>query len=138
MAQDVRLGAVVMFVRDLDRSVAFYRELLGLDVVDRSTTAALLTNPGGAELILRAMGDSAQRALGSIGAQYVIWTVSSRDDLDRCERLLRERSAHPQLRTENGAMSVEGTDPDDTPVVIVYHGPNQPPLRELPTRIYAW
>jgi catechol-2,3-dioxygenase len=138
MAQGVRLGAVVMFVRDLDRSVAFYRELLGLDVVDTSSTAALLTNPGGAELILRAMGDSAQRALGSIGVQYVVWTVSSRDDVERCEHLLRERSAHRQTRTDSGAISVEGADPDDTPVLIIYPGPNQPPLRELPARIYAW
>jgi catechol-2,3-dioxygenase len=138
MAQGVRLGAVIVFVRELDRSVAFYRELLGLEVADRSTTAALLTNPGGAELVLRAMGDSAQRVLGSIGVQYVVWTVSSRDDLDRCERLLHERSAQPQIRTDNGAISVEGTDPDGTPVVIVYHGSNQPPLRKLPLRIYSW
>jgi catechol-2,3-dioxygenase len=138
MAQGVRLGAVVMFVRDLDRSVDFYTELLGLDVADRSTMAALLTNPGGAELVLRAMGDSAQRALGSIGVQYVVWSVASRDDLDRCERLLRERSAHRQTRTEDGAIAVEGADPDDSPVLIVYRGPNEPPLRELPTRIYAW
>jgi catechol 2,3-dioxygenase-like lactoylglutathione lyase family enzyme len=138
MTQGVRLGAVVMFVRDLDRSVDFYHELLGLDVVDRTSTAALLTNPGGAELVLRAMGGSAQRALGNIGVQYVVWTVASHEDLDRCERLLRERSAYGQTRTDNGAISVEGSDPDDTPVLIVYHGSNQPPLRKLPARIYAW
>lgn len=138
MAQGVRLGTVVMFVRDLDRSVAFYRELLGLDVVDSSSTAALLSNEAGVELILRAMGDSAQRALGSVGVQYVGWTVPDREDLDRCEQLLRERSAFRQSRTEGETVTVEGADPDDTPVIIVYRGPHMPRLRELPTRIYAW
>jgi catechol-2,3-dioxygenase len=138
MTQGVRLGAVVMFVRDLDRSVAFYREVLGLDVVDSSTTAALLTNPGGAELVLRAMGDLAQRALGGIGVQYVVWAVSSHDDLDRCERLLRDRSAYRQTRTDSGAVAVEGLDPDDTPVLIVYREHDQAPMSELPARIYAW
>ena len=32
MAQGARLGTVVMFVRDLDRSVDFYVDLLGLQV----------------------------------------------------------------------------------------------------------
>jgi hypothetical protein len=33
---------------------------------------------------------------------------------------------------------VEGHDPDDTVVMIVYPGPDERPLRELPTRIYGW
>lgn len=138
MAQDIRLGAVVIFVRDLDRSVAFYRELLGVEVVDSSPTAALLTNSGGAEVVLRAMGEFAQHVLGSLGVQYVVWTVPSREDLDRCERRLREHSAYRQSRTEGEVVSIEGADPDDIPVIIVYRGPHQAPLTELPTRIYAW
>jgi catechol-2,3-dioxygenase len=138
MTQGVRLGTVIMFVRDLDRSVAFYRELFGLDIVDSSSTAALLGNEAGAELVLRAMGSSAQHMLGNIGVQYVAWTVPSREDLDRCEHLLRERSAYRQSRTEDEVVTIEGEDPDDTPVIIVYHGPHHAGLRELPTRIYAW
>jgi catechol-2,3-dioxygenase len=138
MTQGIRLGAAVMFVRELDRSVSFYRELLGLDVADSSSTAALLVNADGAELVLRSMGDAAQRALGAIGVQYVVWTVPSREALDRCEQLLRDRSAYRQTRTESGAIAIEGTDPDDTPVVIVHRDHNQPPMGSLPTRIYAW
>jgi len=33
---------------------------------------------------------------------------------------------------------VEGRDPDDLPVLIVYPGPDQTPLHELPVRIYGW
>ena len=138
MTQGVRLGTVVMFVRDLDRSVAFYREIFGLGIVDSSSTAALLGNEAGVELILRAMGGSAQHVLGNVGVQYVAWTVPSREEFDRCEQLLRERSAYRQNRTDAGTVTVEGADPDDTPVIIAYHGPHQARLRELPTRIYAW
>jgi hypothetical protein len=84
------------------------------------------------------MGESAQRALGDVGVQYVAWTVPGREDLDRCEQLLRDRSAYRQSRTEGGMVVVEGADPDDTPVIVVYRGPHHPRLDKLPTRIYAW
>jgi catechol 2,3-dioxygenase-like lactoylglutathione lyase family enzyme len=138
MSQGVRLGAAVMFVRDLDRSVGFYREVLGLEIADSSVDAALLVNAGGAELVLRAMGGNAQRALGAVGVQYVVWTAASQEDLDRCERILRQHSAYRETRHEAGVVAVEGYDPDDTPVVITYRGPGLTPMRTLPTRIYAW
>jgi len=96
MAQGARLGSVVIFVQDLDRSVTFYTEVLALKVSDRSPTAALLTSDSGAQLILRAMGSNAAHALGSVGVHYVIWTADGKEDLDRAERALRERSAHRQ------------------------------------------
>jgi catechol 2,3-dioxygenase-like lactoylglutathione lyase family enzyme len=138
MAQSVRLGAAVVFVRDLDRSVTFYTELLGLTVADRSTTAALLVNGEGAELVLRAMGDGAQRPLGALGVQYLVWAAASQEDLGEFERRLRRCSAYRDTRTDAGVVAVEGHDPDDTPVVIVYRGPGEPAMRSLPTRIYAW
>jgi CBS domain-containing protein len=52
----LRLASAVMFVRELERSVSFYRELLALDVAVRDSTAALLVGPDGFELYLRSMG----------------------------------------------------------------------------------
>src|ERR1022692_1723444 len=77
MAQGARIDSVVMFVRELDRSVSFYLDVLALEVqveahrpvqlpyrsvsfyldvlalevADRSPTAALLAGPGGTQLI---------------------------------------------------------------------------------------
>jgi catechol-2,3-dioxygenase len=138
MAQGTRIGSVVMFVQDLDRSVSFYTELLALEVADRSPTAALLTSASGTELILRAMGTSAVHLLGGVGVQYVIWTAPSREDLDRCERVLKQRRAHLDTRTSGPTTAVEGRDPDNITVMIIQPGPEEAPLRELPVRIYGW
>jgi catechol 2,3-dioxygenase-like lactoylglutathione lyase family enzyme len=138
MAQGARLGSVVMFVHDLDRSVEFYADVLALEATDRSPTAALLTSPEGTALILRAMGQNAPHPLGSVGVQYVVWIAAGEEDLARCERVLADRGAHRGTRNNGGVSVVEGRDPDDIVLVIIYPGPDQLPIRELPVRIYGW
>ena len=83
MAQGARLSSVVIFVHNLDRSVDFYTDCLGLEVADHSTTAALLNNAVGTQLVLRAMGPGVSRSLGAVGVQYVVWTAADKEDLDR-------------------------------------------------------
>jgi catechol 2,3-dioxygenase-like lactoylglutathione lyase family enzyme len=138
MAGDARLGSAVMFVHQLDRSVAFYRDVLGLDLVDRDPTAALLASAAGAQLILRAMGVNAPHPLGAVGVQYVTWAAAGREELHRIEQALRHRQAHRETRTSDGATAVEGRDPDDIVLMITYPGPDQAPLHKLPARIYGW
>jgi catechol 2,3-dioxygenase-like lactoylglutathione lyase family enzyme len=138
MAHGARIDSVVIFVHDLGRSVSFYRDVLALEVADRSPTAALLISGGRTQLILRAMGRDALHPLGSVGVQYVIWTADGPDDLNRCERELKQRSAHLDTRTSEQVTVVEGRDPDDIVVMITYPGPDQAPLHELPVRIYGW
>jgi catechol-2,3-dioxygenase len=138
MVQGPRLIGVVVYVRDLDRSVSFYRELLGLDIIDSSPTAALLAVKDGCHLVLRATGAGSPRALGGIGLQYVTWMMPSQEDLDRAATLLKNRSAYVETRTVGGTTSVEGHDPDDITIVLAYSKDDQLPLRELPSRIYAW
>jgi catechol-2,3-dioxygenase len=138
MAEGIRLRAAVIFVRNLDASLAFYSELLDLELVDRSTTAVLLESGGGSQLALRAFGDNAERSLGSIGVQYLAWSTASRADLDRMAGILRRLSAHRETRTDQDTVVVEGRDPDDLPIMIVWTEDDRSPMRKLPTRIYAW
>jgi catechol 2,3-dioxygenase-like lactoylglutathione lyase family enzyme len=138
MARGPRIDSVVMFVHELDRSVTFYLEVLGLQIADRSSTAALLISASGAQLILRAMGANAPHALGSVGPQYVIWTAAGEDDLSRCEQALKARSAHTETRSSAEVTAVEGRDPDGLVVLVVHPGPDQAPLHELPVRIYGY
>ncbi len=127
-----------MFVQNLDRSVDFYREVLALEVSDHSPTACLLTSASGSQLIVRSMGSGGVHSLGGVGVQYVIWTAADKEDLDRCERTLKKLSAHRETRVGGPVKAVEGRDPDDIVVMIIYPGPNEVPLRELPVRIYGW
>jgi catechol 2,3-dioxygenase-like lactoylglutathione lyase family enzyme len=138
MAQGSRLDSAVMFVQDLDRSVRFYREVLALEVADRSATAALLTSGGGSQLVLRSMGSGAVHSLGGVGIQYVIWTAADEEDLDRFERALKELSAHRDTRVQGPVRAVEGRDPDDVVVMVIYPGSDKAPTHELPVRIYGW
>lgn len=138
MAEAARIGSVVMFVQDLDRSVNFYADVLVLEVADRSATAALLGNAGGANLILRAMGRQAPHPLGSVGVQYVVWAAAGEEDLARAESALTAHGAHRETRSHGGVTLVEGRDPDGIAVMICHPGPDQRPLRKLPARIYGW
>ena len=138
MANGARIGSAVMFVQDLDRSVSFYQDVLALDVRDRTATAALLVSSARSQLILRSMGSGAAHPLGGVGVQYVIWTAADEADLDRCERALKELSAYRESRVSGQVRAVEGRDPDDIVVMVLYPGPDQLPNQELPVRIYGW
>lgn len=134
-----RLASVVVFVRDLDLAVDFYRELLLMRVAVRTTSAALLVGAADGQLYLRVMGSAGEHPLGAIGVQYVIWTADSPDDLRRCERMLKERSVHISSKeTADGVTVVEGRDPDGLPLVIAHPGPQGAARQEIMARIYAW
>ncbi|WP_457949956.1 VOC family protein [Pseudarthrobacter sp. alpha12b] len=132
------MASAVMFVSDLDRSVAFYQEFLGWNVTIHDESAALLVGPVGYQLYLRSMGEKAQHPLGSIGIQYLIWTARDDADLDRCEQMLRKHSSQVTRRTVEGFSLVEGQGPDSVPVMVAYPGPAQAPRHEILQRIYQW
>jgi catechol 2,3-dioxygenase-like lactoylglutathione lyase family enzyme len=138
MAYGATINSAVTFVQELDRSVSFYLEVLGLKLVSRDPTAALLISPAGSQLILRSIGSNAPHPLGAVGVQYVVWTAGGEDELSQCERVLRKRSAHLETRSGDGVTVVEGRDPDGVVVMVTYPGPDEVPLRELPARIYGW
>jgi catechol-2,3-dioxygenase len=138
MAEEIRLSAAVMFVRNLNRSVAFYQEVIGLRVTDTSTTAALLAGGDGTQLVLRATGENSPHPLGQVGIQYLAWMVPSKDDLDHRADLLRRRGGFQDTRSDSGVTVVEGRDPDDVVVMLIHAEAGRAGMRELPARIYAW
>jgi catechol 2,3-dioxygenase-like lactoylglutathione lyase family enzyme len=134
------LASAVMFVSDLDRAVAFYAELLAWTITVHTIDAALLTCPDGFQLYLRRRGPRAPHGLGHIGVQYLIWTAPSESDLDRCERVLRRRSGQVTVTRSNldGFTLIEGRDPDNSPILIAYPGPQEAPRHQVMQRIYQW
>lgn len=67
-----------------------------------------------------------------------IWTAADEEDLERCERFLRDRSAHVQTMTLDGFRVIEGRDPSRLPVVMTYPGPDEVARHQIMSRIYAW
>lgn len=138
MTQGLQISGVVIYVQDLDRSVRFYRELLGLESLDSSATAALLGSGNGTYLILRSTGSASSHPLGGIGVQWVVWNLPTRQDLDRCEQILRQQSAYRETRADANLTTLEGRDPDDLTVLLVHGDGSEAAMRQLPARIYAW
>ena len=133
-----RLSTAVMFVYDLDASVAFYGEVLQMNVTVRDYSAALLVNPGSFQLYLREMGRRTAHMTGAIGVQYLIWTASSAEDLDRCERVLIDRCPRVTRHVIGGITFIEGKDPSGVPVMITHPGPDQAARHAIMQRIYSW
>ena len=132
------LGTAVMFVSDLDRSVAFYAELLAWTIAVHTVDAALLTSPDGSQLYLRRRGPRAPHGLGHIGVQYLIWTAASENDLSRCERMLRRQPGQVTRSTPDGFGVIEGRGPDNCPILIAHPGPQEAPRHQVMQRIYQW
>lgn len=132
------LSSAVMFVSDLERSAAFYAELLGWSITIHGLDVALLACPDGFQLYLRRRGPRALRSSGHIGVQYLIWTAADEADLDRCERVLRNQSGHVVRSAQDGFTLIEGRGPDNTPILIAYPGPQNVARQHIMSRIYAW
>lgn len=133
------LGAVVLYVFDLQESVTFYRALLELRQSEQGTpTAALLYNADGCQLYLRSVGRRAPHPLGAVGAQWVAWAAPSTTALERCEEWLKAHSAHVRTRTADGVTWVEGRDPNHVPVMVTYPRPGQAAHHQVLARVYAW
>jgi len=132
-----RLTAAIVFVRELARSESFYRDLLELKVEMTSAEAVLLSTAAGDHLILRALA-RAPRPFGAIGVQYLVWTARDGDDLERCERILKDRKSLVSTTIDHGIKVVEGRDPDDIPVIVIYPPGPSPDMTSLPSRVYAY
>ena len=134
----MRLTSVVLYVFDLDESVGFYRELLGLEVTVENPTAALLVGADGSQLYLRSVGPRAPHTIGGIGVQCSVWTAPSEAELKRCEQVLKKLNAHTTTHVAEGFSWVEGRDPNGVPVMVSHPGPGQAIRNQIISRIYAW
>ncbi len=67
MAGVRRIGHAVLETPDLDRQVAYYQDIMGLELVARETAAAYLACPGGGFSVVLAPGDTA--ACRSVGLE---------------------------------------------------------------------
>jgi catechol-2,3-dioxygenase len=114
----VRLNHAVLFVADLDRSLRFYTEVFGMDVVVREprANAAFLRLPRSGnhhDLGLFGVGSSAgSRRRGAIGLYHLAWQLDTVDELVDARQSLLDAGAYTGESSHGATKSVYGADPD--------------------------
>lgn len=89
---DAHIGQVALTVRDLERSLPFYRDVLGFEELGRSGAVSSLGPPGGRVLLeLHEHGDAVPKPRRSTGLYHFAILVPSRAALGRSLRRLADQ-----------------------------------------------
>jgi catechol-2,3-dioxygenase len=114
-----RLNHAVLYVRDVERSVAFYREVLGFEVVmEMAGQAAFLRADGSTndhDLGLFGIGEQAGPSGAgrtSVGLYHLAWEVETLRDLEALAGRLAEAGALVGASDHSTTKSLYGQDPD--------------------------
>lgn len=116
-----RLNHAVLFVRNVERSVAFYRDVLGfspIEGMDDLHGAAFLRAPASTndhDLGLFEIGDAAvdsDAGRSSVGLYHLAWEVDTLADLDVLAGKLAEADALGGASDHSTTKSLYGHDPD--------------------------
>jgi catechol-2,3-dioxygenase len=114
-----RLNHAVLYVRDLARSVAFYRDVLGFEIVTEiPERAAFLRADGSAndhDLGLFAIGSQAgpsPAGRNAVGLYHLAWEVETLGDLQRLAARLAEAGALTGASDHSTTKSLYAHDPD--------------------------
>ena len=117
-----RLNHAVLYVGDLERSVAFYRDVLGFHVIpmtpDGFAGAAFLQAPASTndhDLGLFQIGPEAGPSLAgraTVGLYHLAWEVDTLAELERLARELADHGALTGSSDHGTTKSLYGRDPD--------------------------
>jgi catechol 2,3-dioxygenase-like lactoylglutathione lyase family enzyme len=118
-----RLNHAVLYVSDLDRSVAFYTELLGFRRLDELTPpgftgAAFMRAPGSTndhDLGLFAMGEAAAPSgagRSTVGLYHLAWEVDTLAELERLAEVLGQADSLVGASDHGTTKSLYAKDPD--------------------------
>jgi lactoylglutathione lyase len=114
---------VVMNVADLDRSIDFYRQVLGFTLVSQEVQLAVVgvsSSDTSQAIVLRAFGSSPLVGAGHVGLRSFILAAESADQLDRFESELESRRLLITRREHTEWTAVVGRDPDGVAVVVTW------------------
>jgi catechol-2,3-dioxygenase len=126
-----KLGHVVLKVRDLDRSEAFYTSVLGLAVTGRlpgrMVFFAVPGNTDSHDLGLWKVGpDAAPPSSKQVGLFHVAWQVEREEDLRAFHDSLVARGIPVRSTMDHGAnLSVYFEDPDGNMLEVTYEKPRE-------------
>ena len=129
-----RLNHAVLYVRDLDRSVAFYRDVLGFRVIP-------MTPPGFRAAFLQAAGSDNDHDLGlfeigmgagpspagrqTVGLYHLAWEVDTLEELERVQAELARAGALGGMSDHSTSKSLYGHDPDGLEFEVAWLLPDE-------------
>jgi catechol-2,3-dioxygenase len=113
-----QLNHAVLYVRDVERSVAFYRDVLGFRVVNAMPGAAFVQAPASTndhDLGLFQIGAQAgpsEAGRATVGLYHLAWEVDTLAELQRLESILAEAGALVGASDHGTTKSLYAKDPD--------------------------
>jgi catechol-2,3-dioxygenase len=127
----VRLNHAVLFVSDLERSLAFWTGAFGMEVVAREprADAAFLRLPRSGnhhDLGLFGLGARAlPKQPGRVGLYHLAWQVDTIDELEQARMILAEHGAYTGESSHGATKSVYGADPDGNEFEVMWMLPRE-------------
>ncbi len=130
MTSPVRLNHAVLFVADLEVSVAFYTGVFEMSVVTREprADAAFLRferSDNHHDLGLFAIGDAARPPRPSIGLYHLAWQFDTIDELVAARQQIIGAGAYRGESSHGATKSVYGADPDGNEFELMWMLPRQ-------------
>ena len=127
---------VYLQVSDLERSLSFYRDGLGLEVDWNDGTLAVFRSPDNTAhtLAMRQVGDGAERGLGEVGVTRIGWQMTGPAELDDAEARLSGSAVSYQRHREADGDRIVMRDPDGLTVILFHAEPS--PAGKPPASLY--
>jgi catechol 2,3-dioxygenase len=125
--QPIRIGHVVLKVRDLDRSLAFYRDLLGFQVVSELSNVMIFLSAGRGnhhDLALLRVGQQAPSPVPTaVGLYHVAIQLADWEAVRAAHALLTERGLLKGAVDHGVTRSLYTADPDGNEIELYCDAP---------------